>query len=165
MQLRNLEKKDAIYMLEWMHDDYVVENLQTNFHNKTLEDCEEFIANSILDKKNIHLAIVDENDCYEGTVSLKHIERNSAEFAITIRRSAMGKGISQKAMKLILEYGFNDLKLNSIYWCVSPKNIRAIKFYDKNKYKRICADELEIIGDYSQEQIKEFIWYQQLKNK
>lgn len=163
MRLRNLEKKDAEFMLEWMHDDYVVENLQTDFHGKTLEDCERFIADSILDKQNIHMAIVDDNDCYEGTVSLKNIERDSAEFAITIRKCAMGKGISQKAMEQIIEYGFNNLGLNSIYWCVSPKNTRAIRFYDKNKYSRISADKLKISGDYSEGQIKEYIWYQKEK--
>lgn len=34
-----------------------------------------------------------------GTVSLKHIRDNSAEFAIAIRSVAMGKGISSEAMK------------------------------------------------------------------
>ena len=36
-----------------------------------------------------------------GTVSLKHIRDNSAEFAIAIRSVSMGKGISSESMKKI----------------------------------------------------------------
>lgn len=39
-------------------------------------------------RKNLHLAIVDENDEYMGTVSLKNIEEDKAEFAITVRKNA-----------------------------------------------------------------------------
>ena len=44
-------------------------------------------------KKNIHMAITDDNDEYMGTVSLKNINYidSFAEFAITVRRTAMGK--------------------------------------------------------------------------
>ena len=43
MKLRKLERKDAPFMLEWMHDSAVVENLQTNFAYKSIKDCEAFI--------------------------------------------------------------------------------------------------------------------------
>ena len=36
MKLRKLMAKDAELMLEWMHDDDVVEKLGTNFKEKTL---------------------------------------------------------------------------------------------------------------------------------
>lgn len=93
MRLRDLEQRDATRMLAWMHDQSVVEKLQTNFAVKTLDDCREFIKNSKSDN-NIHLAIVDDNDLYMGTVSLKHITDKKAEFAITVCKAAMGKGYS-----------------------------------------------------------------------
>ena len=70
-------------MLEWMHDENVVEKLRGNFKEKTLEDAEKFILASMNKKENIHLAIVSDEDEYMGTVSLKSIDRsnNSAEFA------------------------------------------------------------------------------------
>lgn len=34
MRLRNLELKDAPFMLEWMHDESVVENLRGRFSEK-----------------------------------------------------------------------------------------------------------------------------------
>lgn len=106
MYLRKLKKQDAPLMLEWMHDNAVVKNLQTDFASKAIKDCEQFIENSLSDRHNLHLAIADEKDVYQGTVSLKNISDNTAEFAITILSSAMGRGISKKAMDTIVEMGF-----------------------------------------------------------
>lgn len=161
MRLRKLKRKDAPGMLEWMHDPTVVEDLKTNFLEKTMKDCEEFIEAAQSTVDNIHLAIVDENDIYMGTVSLKHILNGSAEFGITVRTEAMGCGYSQYAMKEMLCIGFEQLKLNRIYWCVSPDNRRAVRFYEKNHYKRMEMPPSDIRGErYSAEEIKLYLWYQ-----
>lgn len=164
MRLRKLQLKDAPFMLEWMHDDSVVKDLQTNFSKKTIEDCRQFIKASNDTECNIHLAIVNDCDEYMGTVSLKNIENGTAEFAITIRKNAMGKGISKFGMAEIIKMGLNDLGLDNIYWCVSPENIRAVRFYDKNNYNRIDASLLDIRGGYSQEQVQAYIWYQKKRD-
>lgn len=157
MRLRRLEEKDASLMLEWMHDPTVVEYMQADFASKTIDDCVQFIRTSSAEGSE-HFAVVDDNDEYMGTVSLKHITDEEAEFAITVRKVAMGKGISSFAMKEIINHGFEVLKLDSIYWCVNPKNKRAARFYDKNGYQRVKAPEN--IEGYSPEQIQKYIWYQ-----
>lgn len=159
MKLRKLELRDAALMLEWMHDKSVVEDLRTNFLTKTMEDCENFIRKSWEDEKNLNLAITDENDTYMGTVSLKNIREKTAEFGITIRACAMGKGYSIKAMREILRRGFQEIGLQKIYWCVSPENKRAVRFYDKNGFIRVDADMLDMIEGYTKEQIASYIWY------
>ena len=159
MNLRKLELKDAPLMLEWMHDKSVVEDLRTNFLTKTIVDCENFIKSSWDDKNNWNVAIVDEKDSYMGTVSLKNIKEESAEFGITIRACAMGKGFSIWAMKEVLRIGFEERNLKQIYWCVSPDNKRAGRFYDKNGFERVEAVELGIIEGYTQEQIDAYVWY------
>lgn len=145
MRLRKLEEKDAPLMLEWMRDPSVVEYMQTDFASKTIEDCLDFIKYAADHTTDVHFAVVDDNDEYMGTVSLKHIMDGSAEFAITVRKAAMGRGFSSFAMKEIIEYGFNTLNLNSIYWCVRPENKRAVRFYDKNGYKRVMMNSTEQI--------------------
>ena len=159
MNLRKLELKDAPFMLEWMHDPTVVEYMQTDFAGKTLYDCKSFIEKSWNDKRNLHLAIVDKQDIYMGTVSLKNIQNFSAEFAITIRKSAMGKGYSKYATQQIFDLGRKQKGLKNIFWCVSPKNIRAIKFYDKNGYPRVDKNAVNHEG-YTIDQVNSFIWYQ-----
>ena len=178
MKLRKLELKDAPLMLEWMHDPFVVQDLKTDFSGKTIEDCIAFIqaagneaaagqpagneaagAQAAAGRpENLHLAIANEQDAYMGTVSLKHITNDAAEFAITIRAVAMGKGYASYAMKEILKTGFAQYHLQKIYWCVDPENKRAIRFYDKNGYQRIKAPE-EAAG-YTPEEKARFLWYE-----
>lgn len=159
MKLRKLELKDAPLMLEWMHDDTVVHDLKTDFSSKTLEDCIAFINAAQNTTGNLHLAIVDDNDTYIGTVSLKHIAESTAEFGITVRKCAMGKGFSKFGMKSIIEKGFQQLGLRKIYWCVAPENKRAVRFYDKNNYKK-CQAPTKVSANYTVEEISHFIWYE-----
>ena len=62
MVLRKLKKKDADFMLEWMHDKNVISELNANFSEKTIDDCIAFIENSNISDEDIHFAIVDAND-------------------------------------------------------------------------------------------------------
>lgn len=144
MKLRKLETRDADYMLEWMHDAGVVCDMQADFQSKTLEDCKKFIDQSYTEK-NIHMAVVDENDEYMGTVSLKNIdsELSCAEFAITIRSCSMGKGYSRFAVQEILRIGFDELKLQYIYWYVNNHNLRAVKFYEKMRFSHMHDETLK----------------------
>lgn len=161
MKLRKLELRDAEKMLEWMHDESVVHHLSANFASKTIEDCKKFIeANQNFDT-DMNLAITDEDDEYMGTVSLKHInyEDGTAEFAVTIRKCAMGKGYSAYGMAEILRKGIEELGLQNIYWCVSRLNERAVRFYDKNQYARTENVPESIKKCYSDEQNSLFIWY------
>lgn len=161
MRLRKLELRDAYMMLEWMHDDSVVHYLNSNFCSKTINDCIKFIESTQDSDKDLHLAIVDEHDEYMGTVSLKHIDSDNknAEFAVTVRKVAMGKGYSAYGMAEILKYGKEKLELEKIYWCVLEDNVRAVKFYDKNLYKRTNQVPISLKNYYSKEQNDKFIWY------
>ena len=156
--LRPLALKDAPLMHEWMQDDSVVRDLQNDFHQMTVDDCESFIEQSLMDNDNLHLAIVNANDEYQGTVSLKHVTNESAEFAIVIRSNAFGKGIAKNAMEEIIRIGFEEKGLEYIYWCVSPKNKRAVRFYEKNGYTCVSPNNITIVG-YNKELIKSYQWY------
>lgn len=161
MILRRLKEKDANCMLEWMHDRDVTENMHTNFADMQIKDCLGFIRNSYTNENDFHLAVVDENDKYMGTVSLKHIDKknHTAEFAIIIRKCAMGTGLSAKAMQDILRMGIKEKNLKYIFWCVCKKNVRAIRFYDKNGYKRTDNVPVYIKDKYDEILLQKLIWY------
>ncbi len=161
MELRKLEIKDAPLMMEWMHDKTVTENLRADFDSKTLGDAEAFIKNSWKDKNNINLAIVSDEDEYMGTVSLKCIKDGSAEFAITIRTVAMGKGYSWMGMQLIIEKAFCEYGLESVYWCVSRENKRAVRFYDKHNFHEALDIPKHILAEYYG--MANLKWYSVLK--
>ena len=98
-----------------------------------------------------------------GTVSLKHIDRdtNSAEFAITVRKASMGRGYSWFGMEAIIEKAFSEFGLDSVYWCVSRKNTRAVRFYDKHNFHESVDISKNILNRYSNgDDLK---WYSVLK--
>lgn len=134
--IRKLEMKDLVPMQEWMQDNSVTANLQADFGSFTEEKVSGFIKSAMeqkLDSENLHYAIVDENDEYMGTISLKNINRRdkNAEYAIVTRSVAHGKGYAMAATKEILAFGFDELQLEKIYLYVSVNNVAANKFYKK----------------------------------
>ena len=163
MYLRDLEEKDAPLMLEWMQDASVVEKLRGNFREKTIEDCLTFIKASIDKKNDIHLAICSDEDEYMGTVSLKNIDLNrlSGEFAITVRKCSMGRGYAWYGMEEIVRRAFEEYGLESVYWCVSRDNERAVRFYDKHNFHEVIDLPQNILERYSG--VDNLKWYSVLK--
>lgn len=161
MYLRKLELKDAPLMLAWMHDKRVTEKLRTNFASKTLEDAENFIRWSWEDKDNVNLAIASDEDEYMGTVSLKHIENGTAEFAVTVRYEAMSRGYSWFGMESIIDKAFNEYGIESVYWCVSRDNARAVRFYDKHNFSEIVDLPQKVLDRYKD--VENLKWYSILK--
>lgn len=151
MYLRKLEEKDAFTMLEWMHDQYVVENMAADFMNMSIEDCLRFIKKSNEDESvTLNRAICSNDDEYLGTISLKNISNldKNAEYAVVIKKTAMGSGAARFATLEILKLAFEELKLHRVYLCVRSGNIRAQKFYDRIGFRRegIFKEHVKIKG-------------------
>ena len=163
MRLRQLEMKDAPLMLEWMHDSNVTAFLNASFDQKTIKDAKEFIQKSFNMAGDVNMAIVSDTDEYMGTVSLKHFDEKtkSAEFAIAIRSIAMRRGYAWMGMRTILEKGFTEYGLDSIYWCVDRENTRAIRFYNKHNFHEVIDIPSEIKERYINN--KRYKWYLALK--
>lgn len=136
MRLRRLEKKDADGMLEWMHDPEIQENFRFDASKKSKEDVLEFIRNSQIEMiagKDIHYAITDDLDEYLGTISLKGVdmEARNAEYAISLRKKAQGKGIATEATEELLRLAFDEYGLERVYLNVLAENKKAIRLYEK----------------------------------
>ena len=139
MYLRPLKPEDAPLMLEWMQDKELVSNLSTDFSNKTIDDCLDFIRESEDSSKNLHMAIASDSDEYMGTVSLKNIDReaSNAEFAIATRKLSAGKGYAWEGMTGMLKIAFEDLQLECVYWGVANDNLKALRFCEKHGFNEI----------------------------
>lgn len=136
MRLRRLEKKDADGMLEWMHDPEIQENFRFDASKKSKEDVLEFINNSRIEMiagKDIHYAIADDLDEYLGTISLKDVdaEARNAEYAISLRKKAQGRGIAAEATEELLRLAFDEYGLERVYLNVLAENKKAIHLYEK----------------------------------
>lgn len=138
IRLRELREKDAILMLEWMHDTDIQKSFNKDMLSATLEDAIEFcreskIPTNILDGTSLHYAIVDETDEYLGTISLKNIDEynGTAEYAITTRKKVAGKGIAFAATGLLLHKAFLEINLNRVFLSVLSDNKAAIRLYER----------------------------------
>lgn len=133
IKLRKLKISDYDGMVEWMSDPNISSNFRFLASGLNKEKVKKFIIKSLTDKTNLHYAIVDEKDEYLGTISLKNINLIdfNAEYAIVLRKKAIGSGAAKEATEAILDIAFNKLKLHKVYLNVLSDNIRAIKFYEK----------------------------------
>lgn len=161
--LRRLEEKDAVLMLEWMHDASVNCWFRYPFGDVTLEKAKFFIKYSF-DEENQHFAITDKTDEYLGTISLKHISEkdHNAELVIAARNKVWDTGLAEHAVTDIIRYAFNDLGLHRVYLTVLADNVEARKFYEN------CGFDLE--GEFReaariQDRYRNMAWYAMLNWK
>ena len=165
-RLRELKIKDCENMLEWMHDPQVNCFYTDIVRRATKESVIAFIKAAVMQKKagiTYHYAIVNNNDEYIGTISLKNIEKiKGAEYAISKRRTFQGKGIATLATKEILRVAFVELGLNRVYLNVLSDNLHANRFYEKNRfrYEGESLDCIMIGGG-----VKSLKWYAMLRNE
>lgn len=167
VRLRQLQSKDCIGMLEWMHDIDMVRYFRADMLTKTKKDVLEFINQADvvpLNGRSVHYAIVEEADEYLGTISLKSInlkDRN-AEYAISLRKAAQGRSVAYAATKELLNIAFNQFNLERVYLNVLSENKRAIRLYEK------CGFALE--GEFRNHlclggQYQNLRWYAMLKKE
>lgn len=167
VSLRLLKEKDAAGMLEWMHDPSISKFFQFDAAGMSLEKVQKFIEDSLADakaNKNFHFAIVDMQDEYLGTISLKNIDcsAKAAEYAVCLRKMAQGTGVALIATKLLLEYAFEDMALNRVFLNVLSENTKAIHLYEK------CGFVYE--GEFRQHiyahgELKNLKWYSLLRDE
>lgn len=152
-------------MLEWMHDPTIQKNFQRDMLNATAKDVETFIKNSrkvsletLIEGDSLNYAIVNDDDEYLGTVSLKNIslKNKNAEFAIVTRNKCKGKHVGREATKLILSKAFNSIKLNKVYLNVLSNNSKAIKMYEQIGFhlEGIMKKQIVINNEYV-----DLVWY------
>ena len=131
MKLRSLVEKDAIPMLEWMHDPAVNHVFRADFASMTRDRALLFIQGARAATER-HYAICDDADEYMGTISLKHIDEanGTAEYAIVLRRAAQGQDYAGFATREILRIAFGELGLHKVYLNVLKENEHASGFYE-----------------------------------
>ena len=139
IELRQLEIKDAPFMLEWMHDPDIQKGFKKNMMDASMDDVLRFIKSNspipggIVSGTSLHYAIVDDSDEYLGTASLKSIDtkNGTAEYAITTRKKVQSKGIAYNATMMMLSKAFFELGLHRVYLSVYSNNRSAIRLYER----------------------------------
>ncbi|MDO7171355.1 GNAT family N-acetyltransferase [Mariniflexile sp. AS56] len=152
--IRPLEEQDAYVSVKWRNnpeiwkftgakpDNLVTIEMELSWIKKVFERTNE---------KRFAICLSDSNQ-YIGNVQLTDIEGSEAQFHIFIGEAAFwNKGIGTTATKLILEYGFDVLKLSLIYLYVKEVHKAAVKAYQNSGFKQLQLEDgfikMEIQGD------------------
>ena len=132
--LRPLCELDAPIMLENTMDEEIRYMTGTNA-NFTLEQIKSHINNINNDPSRYDFAIcLKETDEMIGELSILEIveEVKKAGFRISMSSVALtGKGYGTEAIKLVLSFVFEELKLNRLQLEVYSHNLRGIRAYEK----------------------------------
>ena len=113
---------------EWLNDYEIAKYVNQNRNVINID-----IEKAYLEKTNndYNFAIVDkESDKLIGSIGLMDIKQvdRTAELGIFIGdKEYLSKGYGSDAIKILLDYGFNQLNLNNIKLCVLDFNKRAMR--------------------------------------
>lgn len=134
IDLREISPSDTEDILRWRNSDEV----RRFFINRELfteESHRAWLQQYVATGKAVQFIMVDQGSQQSfGSVYLRDIDHThkKAEFGIFIgEQKYRGEGYGAAATRLILDYGFLQLKLNKIFLRVLADNTRAIKSYEK----------------------------------
>jgi len=117
--------------LSWLNDSEVMESIATSNYN--LKNLRLYVKDKISNKDTHFFAIILKNrNLHIGNIKLDFHDSkaNVSELGVLIGdKDFWGKGIAKEACSLLLNYGFNILKIRKIYLAVYEHNLSAINLY------------------------------------
>ena len=138
--LRSLKKEDASQeYCQWLNDPKV--NIYLETRECTIDDLKKYIKKQVDDPNSIFVGIFDKiSDKHIGNIKLEPIDWKKKEATLGILIGDMNywnKGIATEAIRGIVNYSFNNLKLKRIELGVINENLGAIRCYEKVGFKKV----------------------------
>ena len=140
--LRSYEDGDISDLVEGLNNIEVAKWMAGVPFPYTEKDAKDFIERTKNNDENskIELAIVlKENNELVGNIGFNNVDlihRSAALNIIIGEEEKRGQGYGKEAIKLLLEYGFNNLNLNNVMLKVYSFNRGAIKMYESLGFKK-----------------------------
>lgn len=139
IKLRPLHLSDAKRIAELADNEKISRNLRDVFPNPyTLADAENFLK-KFTNQDPVTFFGIEYNGEYVGNISLvpgDDVYRKSAEIGYFIGEPYWNKGIVTTAVKLITEYGFNQLGFIRIHTGVFEYNPASMRVLEKCGYTK-----------------------------
>jgi RimJ/RimL family protein N-acetyltransferase len=138
--LDKVTKKHLPLFVKWLNDKEVIRFLE-NISGSTLKKEIKWFENAKKSKKDITFGIYaldNKKKVFIGSTSLRNIDtkHRKAVWGILIGdKNYWGKGIGTETTRLMLEFGFKKLKLNSISLSVDTNNKAGQKAYKRAGFK------------------------------
>lgn len=133
-----LREENYPLLLEWFHNLEIMKYIgwvKKGLALKNVQDLKIFIAEL---EDGIIFGIYGKDDKFIGYTSLSDFRgKEECEFGIFILdKNYWGHGIGEEVTRLMLEYGFNELKMEKIILSTSEFHTKAIALYEKSGFKK-----------------------------
>ena len=128
---------DTELYVKWLNNPRITDFLDCNDNLITLSNEKEFLE-KIANEEFTFAIVKKEDDTLLGNVGLTKIDYKNgrAELGIFIgEEDNLSKGYGSEAIKLLLEFAFNEIRLHTVMLTVFSNNPRAIKAYNKCGFK------------------------------
>jgi len=160
--LSPMSLEDAEDFTKWINDRSVSDNTHSTAKTYNVETEREWIKNILDNKEPTFSIVLKENDKLIGNCGLMNVKNidGTAEIGIMIgEEENRDKGYGSEAIKLLLDFGFNVLKLHNIDLKVFDFNKRAIACYKKIGFKEygIKHESYYLNGKYHNEILLEML--------
>lgn len=121
--------------VNWLNDKDVNKFLEVRWERQSIDTIKEYAEYMIKSNHSILFAITyGKSKIHIGNIKIGSISEHyhNAEISYFIgKKEYWGKGIATRAIKLVSEYGFNELKLHKMIVGVFDENIGSIKALKK----------------------------------
>lgn len=125
----NLDKAKLLEILSWRNNPRIAKACKKSF----VDEAEHFAFVKALEKDKSRLYFLAcEKELGVGVINFIHLCKESAEFGLYQNPNLHGYG--HVLMQTMLQYAFNELKLQKLYACVKKDNERAINLYFDFKF-------------------------------
>ena len=126
-----LSEKLVQKYLDMINDENIQMFISKDMKKYTFEQEIEWIKEKINKNAIIFSMIEKETNDFIGNIELMNIKDNTGELGITITKNKQDNHFGQEAIKALLNYAFNILKLEKVELNVFSYNQRAIHCYKK----------------------------------
>ena len=142
--LRCIEPNDAL-ALQKLRSNKSVNQFLDRPKSTTIDKTQQFIKNILLGIENQQsfywVIVLKETNTLIGTIcywNLKH-DVNQAEIGYELHPKFQRKGMMQEALAKVLEYGWNEMQLETITAFTRFDNLKSISLLEKFNFQRITS--------------------------
>lgn len=155
ISLRQIEMKDCMdHYVEWLNDPEVNQYLETKWVRQDMESIEAFVKSQRENNHSVLFAIISrEENSHIGNIKIGPIHEHYRHADISYfigDKQFWNKGIATEAIKLVCEFGFEELRLHRIEAGAYAAAVGSWKALEKNGFHRegIFRDQVILNNEY-----------------
>jgi RimJ/RimL family protein N-acetyltransferase len=141
VKVRNLTRADLHQMAAWRpFDDPLF--AEANWPQRSIDDLNRWFTRCSQDPRRLLCAVTDETGRLIGSITLRERDgRRSARLGVTLGADFVNQGFGTEALRLFLDYYFNELGFAKVVLDVVAYNHRAIRVYQRLGFVAVSQRE------------------------